>query len=281
MNRNSHQNRALRALVRKDIRAITASVQLWLPMIIIPLIIGVTMPAALLWLASRLDLREIGNMGAVLDTLDALTVSGQIPQLAHMATDNQRIVYYLALYMFAPLFLIIPVMASSILTANSFAGEKERKTLEGLLFTPVSMNTLFTAKVLAALIPSIVLSWATFLIFGVIANVIMYPMFGQIMFPNLNWILLILWVIPLCSLVVILLNVLISAKVRGFQEAYQLGGIVVLPLLALIGAQATGMLLLRPWLLAVIGAVLLCLCFVLLRLVSMWNRRQQLAESQI
>lgn len=281
MNRNAHQNRALRALVRKDIRAITASVQLWLPMLIVPLIIGVAMPSALLWLASRLDLREMGNMGAVLDTLDALTASGQIPRLAHMATDNQRIVYYLALYMFAPLFLIIPVMASSILTANSFAGEKERKTLEGLLFTPVSMNTLFTAKVLAALIPSIVLSWATFLVFGVIANVIMYPMFGQIMFPNLNWILLILWVIPLCSLVVILLNVLISAKVRGFQEAYQLGGIVVLPLLALIGAQATGMLLLRPWLLAVIGAVLLCLCFVLLRLVSMWNRRQQLAESQI
>ncbi|WP_337033770.1 ABC transporter permease subunit [Paenibacillus illinoisensis] len=272
---------AIKALVRKDIRAITASIQLWLPMLIVPLIIGVTMPAILIWLASRVELRSIGNIGFLLDSLDILSRSGQIPELASMATDNHRIVYYLALYMFAPLFLIIPVMASSILTANSFAGEKERKTLEGLLFTPISMDTLFKGKVLAALIPSILLSWITFLIYGIIANILMYPMFGALMFPNWNWIILVLWVVPSCSLMVILLNVLISAKVRGFQEAYQLGGLIVLPLLALIAGQASGMLLISPVLLLLIGAALLLISLVLLRLVSLWNSRQQLAESQI
>ncbi|KAF4324837.1 hypothetical protein G195_001048 [Phytophthora kernoviae 00238/432] len=173
------------------------------------------------------------------------------------------------------------VMASSILTANSFAGEKERKTLEGLLFTPMSMDTLFKGKVLAALIPSLILSWVTFIIYGIIANILMYPMFGALMFPNLNWIILVLWVVPACSLVVILLNVLISAKVRGFQEAYQLGGLVVIPLLALIGGQASGMLLISPLMLILVGAVLLLISFALLRLVTLWNSRQQLAESQI
>ncbi|MCM3204512.1 ABC transporter permease subunit [Paenibacillus illinoisensis] len=276
-----NNRQAIKALVRKDIRAITASIQLWLPMLIVPLIIGVTMPAILIWLASRVELRSIGNIGFLLDSLDILSSSGQIPELASMATDNHRIVYYLALYMFAPLFLIIPVMASSILTANSFAGEKERKTLEGLLFTPISMDTLFKGKVLAALIPSILLSWITFLIYGIIANILMYPMFGALMFPNWNWIILVLWVVPSCSLMVILLNVLISAKVRGFQEAYQLGGLIVLPLLALIAGQASGMLLISPVLLLLIGAALLLISLVLLRLVSLWNSRQQLAESQI
>lgn len=276
-----NNRQAIKALVRKDIRAITASIQLWLPMLIVPLIIGVTMPAILIWLASRVELRSIGNIGFLLDSLDILSSSGQIPELASMATDNHRIVYYLALYMFAPLFLIIPVMASSILTANSFAGEKERKTLEGLLFTPISMDTLFKGKVLAALIPSILLSWITFLIYGIIANILMYPMFGAMMFPNWNWILLVLWVVPSCSLMVILLNVLISAKVRGFQEAYQLGGLIVIPLLALIAGQASGMLLISPVLLLLIGAALLLISLVLLRLVSLWNSRQQLAESQI
>ncbi|MBY0219361.1 ABC transporter permease subunit [Paenibacillus illinoisensis] len=276
-----NNRQAIKALVRKDIRAITASIQLWLPMLIVPLIIGVTMPAILIWLASRVELRSIGNIGFLLDSLDILSSSGQIPELAPMATDNHRIVYYLALYMFAPLFLIIPVMASSILTANSFAGEKERKTLEGLLFTPISMDTLFKGKVLAALIPSILLSWITFLIYGIIANILMYPMFGTLMFPNWNWIILVLWVVPSCSLMVILLNVLISAKVRGFQEAYQLGGLIVLPLLALIAGQASGMLLISPVLLLLIGAALLLISLVLLRLVSLWNSRQQLAESQI
>ncbi|MBM6382733.1 ABC transporter permease [Paenibacillus illinoisensis] len=276
-----NNRQAIKALVRKDIRAITASIQLWLPMLIVPLIIGVTMPAILIWLASRVELRSIGNIGFLLDSLDILSSSGQIPELASMATDNHRIVYYLALYMFAPLFLIIPVMASSILTANSFAGEKERKTLEGLLFTPISMDTLFKGKVLAALIPSILLSWITFLIYGIIANILMYPMFEALIFPNWNWIILVLWVVPSCSLMVILLNVLISAKVRGFQEAYQLGGLIVIPLLALIAGQASGMLLISPVLLLLIGAALLLISLVLLRLVALWNSRQQLAESQI
>ncbi|WP_340389448.1 ABC transporter permease subunit [Paenibacillus sp. FSL E2-0151] len=276
-----NNRQAIRALVRKDIRSVTASIQLWLPMLIVPLIIGIIMPSALLWAASRMELRSVGNISFLLESLDALTHGGQIPQLASMPTDNHRIVYYLAMYMFAPLFLIIPVMASSILTANSFAGEKERKTLEGLLFTPISMDTLFKGKVLAALIPSILLSWVTFLIYGIIANILMYPMFGTLMFPNLNWIILVVWVVPACSLMVILLNVLISAKVRGFQEAYQLGGLIVLPLIALVAGQASGMLLIGPWMLLIIGAVLLLISLVLLRLVTSWNSRQQLAESQI
>ncbi|SDD00120.1 ABC-2 family transporter protein [Paenibacillus sp. CF095] len=276
-----NNRQAIRALVRKDIRSVTASVQLWLPMLIVPLIIGIIMPSALLWAASRMELRSLGNISFLLESLDALTHGGQIPQLASMPTDNHRIVYYLAMYMFAPLFLIIPVMASSILTANSFAGEKERKTLEGLLFTPISMNTLFKGKVLAALIPSLLLSWVTFLIYGIIANILMYPMFGTLMFPNLNWIILVVWVVPACSLMVILLNVLISAKVRGFQEAYQLGGLIVLPLIALVAGQASGMLLIGPWMLLMIGAVLLLISLILLRLVTAWNGRQQLAESQI
>ncbi|MEK4109930.1 ABC-2 type transport system permease protein [Paenibacillus sp. DS2363] len=276
-----NNGQAIRALVRKDIRSVTASIQLWLPMLIVPLIIGIIMPSALLWAASRMELRSVGNISFLLESLDALTHGGQIPQLASMPTDNHRIVYYLAMYMFAPLFLIIPVMASSILTANSFAGEKERKTLEGLLFTPISMDTLFKGKVLAALIPSILLSWVTFLIYGIIANILMYPMFGTLMFPNLNWIILVVWVVPACSLMVILLNVLISAKVRGFQEAYQLGGLIVLPLIALVAGQASGMLLIGPWMLVMIGAVLLLISVVLLRLVTSWNSRQQLAESQI
>ncbi|MBR2567079.1 MAG: ABC transporter permease subunit [Paenibacillus sp.] len=276
-----NNRQAIRALIRKDIRSVTSSIQLWLPMLIVPLIIGIIVPSALLWAASRMNLHSISNINVILETIDRLIQDGLMPSLASMTSDNQRIVYYLALYMFAPLFLIIPVMASSILTANSFAGEKERKTLEGLLFTPMTMSTLFKGKVLAALIPSLFLSWVTFILYGVIANILMYPMFGKLMFPNLNWIILIVWVVPTCSLAVILLNVLISAKVRGFQEAYQLGGLVVLPLLALIAGQATGMLMIGPWMLLGTGAVLLLLSVILLRLVTIWNRRQQLAESQI
>ncbi len=39
---------------------------------------------------------------------------------------------------------------------------------------------------------------------------------------------------------------LVSSKVRTFQEGYQLGGAVVLPILLLVVGQVTGVLLLQP-----------------------------------
>lgn len=51
-----NNRQAIRALVRKDIRAITASVQLWLPMLIVPLVIGIIMPGILIWTASGWNL---------------------------------------------------------------------------------------------------------------------------------------------------------------------------------------------------------------------------------
>ncbi len=54
---------------------------------------------------------------------------------------------------------------------------------------------------------------------------------------------LMLLVIPMISLLAILLNVLISARVATFQAAYQMGGLVVLPVVGLIIGQAMGALL--------------------------------------
>jgi ABC-2 type transport system permease protein len=59
--------------------------------------------------------------------------------------------------------------------------------------------------------------------------------------------------------------VIISARVKGFQEAYQLGGLVVLPVIILLLAQVGGVVFLGPGLLLVAGGVLLALAAVVLR----------------
>ena len=45
-------------------------------------------------------------------------------------------------------FLIVPIMASSVMAASSFVGEKEKHTLETLLYSPLSLRQLFQSKVL-------------------------------------------------------------------------------------------------------------------------------------
>ena len=49
-------------------------------------------------------------------------------------------------YMFAPMFLIVPLLISSIIAADSFVGERGAQTLEALLYTPVSDGDLFSPR---------------------------------------------------------------------------------------------------------------------------------------
>ncbi len=51
---------------------------------------------------------------------------------------NQMMIVLILGYMFAPMFLIMPLMIASIIGADSIVGEKERKTLEALLYTPAT-----------------------------------------------------------------------------------------------------------------------------------------------
>ena len=64
-----------------------------------------------------------------------------------------------------PYFLFTPSMISAVLSADSFAGEKQRKTMESLALLPISKSELITGKVLVSFIPSILLSISCFLHF--------------------------------------------------------------------------------------------------------------------
>ena len=61
-------------------------------------------------------------------------------------------------YLLSPLLLVIPLMVSAVLAADAFAGEKERRTLEGLLLLPIADRDLFLAKVLSAYLPALVIT---------------------------------------------------------------------------------------------------------------------------
>ena len=65
--------------------------------------------------------------------------------LAAVSSVAEQISYIFLNYTFVPLFMIIPVMVASIIAANSVVGEKERKTLETLLYTPVTNREFLTA----------------------------------------------------------------------------------------------------------------------------------------
>jgi ABC-type Na+ efflux pump, permease component len=73
-------------------------------------------------------------------------------------TPAQLLIKVTINFMFPSYFLIIPIMCSGVIGASSFVGEKEHKTLESLLYTPISMEQLLRAKILGVFVPSYIVS---------------------------------------------------------------------------------------------------------------------------
>ncbi|MFZ5824399.1 MAG: ABC transporter permease subunit [Bacillota bacterium] len=272
--------RAIYAIAIKDIRAITANLQVWLPMAILPVVMGVLVPTIMV-IALRYGVEGSDEVQMLLQWIERMPPGALRAKLESFPTLNHQVIYLAANYLLAPFFLLIPLMTASVVSADSFAGEKERGTLETLLFAPVDMRSLFTGKVLAAFIPAVLLSLGTFVICAVAVNLAGWSLFGEIFFPHLNWLPLLLLVIPMISLLAILVNVFISARVASFQAAYQMGGLVVLPLLAVVAGQLTGVVVLDTVAVLVAGLVLALVNFFLLQQVLRRLDRNLLFASQI
>lgn len=265
----------------KDIRGITSSAQVWLGLILLPLIFSVIFPLAFILLVKNVPISSPDLIDLVDNVVQGLkgTKSGEV--IGSLPSMKHQIIFVVVNYLLGSIFLLIPTLNAMLIALHSFVGEKEKRTLETLLFSPITVRELFIGKVLAAFIPSIIITWVSFFLFGVITISLTYNMFGYFIFPNANWIILMLWVVPMITILTILVNVFVSARAKGFQEAQQLGGILILPIMVLFIGQATGFLVIKPFLLALIGVIILVLNFLLLKLMTKYNDRNTLFEKQI
>ncbi|MNR40441.1 hypothetical protein D3C85_1587270 [compost metagenome] len=80
---------------------------------------------------------------------------------------------------------------------------------------------------------------------------------------------------------VILMSIFISARSKGFQEAQQLGGLVVLPIVGAAISQVTGVLLLSPQILLGAGLIRLLINIFLLRRLTKMFQPHVLFERQV
>jgi ABC-type Na+ efflux pump permease subunit len=161
--------------------------------------------------------RELGDINVLLSKLPP-----SMNALFNGLRLEQMFVLYMTGFMLAPLFLILPLMFSAVVGADSFVGERERKTMEALLYTPATDLELFLGNVLASVIPAIFLSWLTYLVYIIVVNVASFGLFGRIWFPLPTWWPMMYWLTPAFAVLGISATVMISARVKTFMEAYQL-----------------------------------------------------------
>lgn len=262
--------RAIRAIVRKDVTVALASKAVSVPFLVVPVIVMVGLPLLLALIAPR----AAGGMGQLADQLQTLSPD-LVARVAGLDPAQQAVVLGIV-YILAPLFLIVPLMVASVLAADSFAGEKERGTLEALVYSPISDRDLVLAKMLSAWLPAVAIGCLSFVVYCVTANLAAWPTMGRIFMPTTMWLVLLVWVMPAAAAVGLGTSVIVSSRVRTFQEAYQLGGVVVLPIVALMIGQVAGVMYFSVWLVLLLGLVLWLAAAALLWLGARSLRRTEL-----
>ncbi len=158
-----------------------------------------------------------------------------LPQIAGVEVPQSSFgsIYFIEFFstnILGPIFMTMPIITASVLAADSFAGEKERKTAEALLLTPATNEELLVGKILASLIPAVLLTTIVFLIYAGITDFFSLKAFGIEIFPNMSWYMM-LANSPFLALTTIGLVVLVSTRVKGIKEAQQISTLLILPLL--------------------------------------------------
>jgi ABC-2 type transport system permease protein len=156
--------------------------------------------------------------------------------------------------------------------ASSVIGEKQARTLEPLLATPITTFELLAAKVLGALVPSILLTLGSFAIYLLCVAIFAEPGVLRTLL-SLRPLAVVLVLGPLASLTALQMAVCVSSRVNDARSAQQLAVLVVLPITGLLVAQiAVGFVVTVPMILA-ITAILVIVNVGLIRLgVSLFDR---------
>lgn len=244
--------RAIRAMMRKDLQQVRQNRMIWLPMILVPALLNVIMPLMMVLLPSLAGSSSQSVSSSDLEGLLKI-LPAEVQRLLEGFSTQELWTYVSANYMFAPMFLIVPMMVSSILAADSVAGERERKTLEGLLYTPMTDSEIFVAKVLYSFAPACLVSVASFLVYAIVVNLAGYKVMGRLFFPTVAWWPLVFWLGPAVSVIGLGASVLISSKAKTFMQAQQTSGLLVLPIVFLMIGQITGLFFLSAWLTIIVG----------------------------
>ncbi len=248
-------NRPMTAIIKKDIRGVTANKRMFTTLLVVPLVLVVFLPTVFI-LSLHFMPDENGELLKLLKLLPLNVQAGSTPSaLTHLLFN----------YILPVFFLIIPIMASSVMAASSFVGEKEKHTLETLLYCPLSLQQIFRAKVLASFFLSMGVSLLSFLCMLVVVEGESFLITHSLVLPKINWLLILLLVSPALSLIAITLTVRVSAKAQSVEDAQQGAVFLLMPVLLMIIGQFTGVLLVSGWLLLAIGLVCAVLAALLLK----------------
>lgn len=229
----------VKAVTRADLYRLFRTRDYWIPLLILGSMFFVVLPVLLLGSMALIQQQSsiVTQIGGIVGNLpDAIqqNIEGDSP--------TARASYAFAVYLLAPIAIIVPLTISSAVGANSIVGERERGTGEFLAHSPLKVSEIYVGKLLASLIPGYAAGIVGFGLYALVVNLIVGPQLGGWFFPTTGWMLLVLWVVPPFIAIALALILRLSARVRSAASAHQASSLVTLPVILVSYGVASGLL---------------------------------------
>jgi ABC-type transport system involved in multi-copper enzyme maturation permease subunit len=240
-------------IFKKDWKLSVRKKEILLPMLILPLAFAVLMPILMLSFV-LMDPSEFFSDFPFADLqqlIDLLNIPASYSDVLIAAMLMIRM-------MVLPFFLFVPGILPTLIASDSFAGEKERKTMESLLLLPVTKTELIMGKTLASLVPSLVINLGVFLLLGVSINLMfLAELNGEILiFGDLTFLLSVLLIAPLLAFLNILVSTIVSSRTKDLKSAQSINGSLIVPIIAILFIQMFNPAFLSPISILIIAGIL-------------------------
>jgi ABC-2 type transport system permease protein len=224
-----------------------------------------------IWLASRFAGESMLTTQVFQTALQKLVEA--IPRVAQLPGNEQLIVLLLSQFNF--FLLLIPTMIAISVATFSIVEEKLSGSLEALLATPVRTWELLLGKALAGAIPALVVTWLSAGVFLVVVSGLGWGhLTGFVV--TAGWFLTLFLLTPAVAILSFMLGVTGSSRAKDARSAQNTVLVIILPVLALIGIQITGIIWFTPSLILVLALVIGIADFISLRAAVRLFRRESI-----
>lgn len=254
------------AIIRRESHEVARN-RLLLATIVIPPVILAALPVALFAI--------LGTDPRIPPEFVEEVVSSH-PHWRDLAPDEVAVAF--ALQQFLITYLILPGYIPLAIATYSVVGEKQSRSLEAVLATPVRTTELLAAKAVAALVPGLIAAWIAYGVMVALAGVTLGPrLAGVVLEPT--WLAAVFALGPAVGLLSVTAGIIVSSRVNDPRTAQQIGAVILIPVIGLVVAQSVGAFVVEAPAYLLLAAVMAVLSGVLIRVgVAVFGRESILTR---
>jgi ABC-2 type transport system permease protein len=225
-------SRAL-ALLGKELADLRQNLAIFFPALIVT-VVAIFMPVMVAVIVPAVTGERLSDSG---DIEIALEMYKKDPVMRSL--DPEAAIQAYVFQYFLVMLVLGPITSAMSIAASSVISEKQARTLEPLLVTPITTLELLGGKLLGALLPALVVTVISLGLYLAVVGAVAAPgVFGVLLGPRTLGVVLLIG--PLAAMVALQLAICVSSRVNDARTAQQLGIFVILPIPALLLGQIFG-----------------------------------------